>query len=186
MLLSWLSPWAISFQDGWTPIHAAVDTGNVDSLKLLMYHRVPSRGNSWSAEEPKPGSFTLNGGESPTGASKPVVPADLINHADKEGWTAAHIAASKGFKVRLLAAGRVTQLWIWCVAQPSAIDLVRLDRVFGNGVISLPETMSCLLLVQTDTHFSPADVYGWGHKRIFNFLKKKNLLCAVFQKEIWG
>lgn len=110
MLLSSLSPWPIYFQDGWTPIHAAVDTGNVDSLKLLMYHRVPSRGNSLSAEEPKSGLFTLNGGDSPTGASKPVVPADLINHADKEGWTAAHIAASKGFKVRPLAAGLTTQL----------------------------------------------------------------------------
>ncbi|XP_012976607.1 cortactin-binding protein 2 isoform X2 [Mesocricetus auratus] len=89
---------SIQTRDGWTPIHAAVDTGNVDSLKLLMYHRVPAPGNSLSAEEPKSGLFTLNGEESPTGTSKPVVPAELINHADKEGWTAAHIAASKGFK----------------------------------------------------------------------------------------
>ncbi|CAO2602722.1 Cortactin-binding protein 2 [Lemmus lemmus] len=98
LLLEAGSDRSIKTRDGWTPIHAAVDTGHVDSLKLLMYHRVPSRGNSLSAEEPKSGLFTLNGGESPTGASKPVVPADLINHADKEGWTAAHIAASKGFK----------------------------------------------------------------------------------------
>ncbi|KAL6034546.1 hypothetical protein STEG23_034984, partial [Scotinomys teguina] len=89
---------SIKTRDGWTPIHAAVDTGNVDSLKLLMYHRVPAHGNSLSAEEPKSGLFTVNGGASPPGTSKPVVPADLINHADKEGWTAAHIAASKGFK----------------------------------------------------------------------------------------
>ncbi|XP_051007838.1 cortactin-binding protein 2 [Acomys russatus] len=89
---------SLKTRDGWTPIHAAVDTGNVDSLKLLMYHRVPAGGHSLRAEEPKSGWFTLNGGEGPTGTSKPVVPADLINHADKEGWTAAHIAASKGFK----------------------------------------------------------------------------------------
>ena len=98
------------FQDGWTPIHAAVDSGNVDSLKLLMYHGVPARGSSLSAEEPKSALFSLNGGESPPGPSKPVVPADLINHADKEGWTAAHIAASKGFKVRLMAAGPIAKL----------------------------------------------------------------------------
>ncbi|XP_076769783.1 cortactin-binding protein 2 isoform X2 [Arvicanthis niloticus] len=89
---------SVKTRDGWTPIHAAVDTGDVDSLKLLMYHRVPARGNSLRAEEPKSGLFSLNGGESPSGPSKPVVPAELINHADKEGWTAAHIAASKGFK----------------------------------------------------------------------------------------
>lgn len=39
---------------------------------------------------------------------KPVVSADLINHADKEGWTAAHIAASKGFKVSLCEQVAVT------------------------------------------------------------------------------
>ncbi|XP_042551941.1 cortactin-binding protein 2 isoform X2 [Dipodomys spectabilis] len=98
LLLEAGSDRSVETRDGWTPVHAAVDTGNVDSLKLLMYHRVPARGNSLHEEEPKLG-FTLEGGEeSPEDSSKPVVPADLINHADREGWTAAHIAASKGFK----------------------------------------------------------------------------------------
>ncbi|KAM4874323.1 cortactin-binding protein 2 isoform 3-T4 [Thomomys bottae] len=88
----------IKTRDGWTPVHAAVDTGNVDSLKLLMYHRAPAHGNSLREKEPK-SSFTMEGGEERLEEiSKPVVPADLINHADREGWTAAHIAASKGFK----------------------------------------------------------------------------------------
>ncbi|XP_039716561.1 cortactin-binding protein 2 isoform X2 [Pteropus medius] len=87
------------FKDGWTPIHAAVDTGNVDSLKLLMYHRAPARRSSLHEEEPGSDVFDLDGGkESPEGTAEPFVPADLINHADREGWTAAHIAASKGFK----------------------------------------------------------------------------------------
>ncbi|XP_047551094.1 cortactin-binding protein 2 isoform X3 [Lutra lutra] len=90
---------SVKTRDGWTPVHAAVDAGNVDSLKLLMYHRAPARRNSLHEEEPKSGVFDLDQGEeSPEGTSKPVVPADLINHADREGWTAAHIAASKGFK----------------------------------------------------------------------------------------
>ncbi|XP_026365814.3 cortactin-binding protein 2 isoform X1 [Ursus arctos] len=90
---------SVETRDGWTPVHAAVDTGNVDSLKLLMYHRGPACGNSLHEEEPESGVFDLDQGEeSPEGTSKPVVPADLINHADREGWTAAHIAASKGFK----------------------------------------------------------------------------------------
>ncbi|XP_047619177.1 cortactin-binding protein 2 isoform X3 [Phacochoerus africanus] len=89
---------SVKTRDGWTPVHAAVDTGNVDSLKLLMYHRTPACRNSLH-EEPESGVFDLNQGEeNPEGSSKPVVPADLINHADSEGWTAAHIAASKGFK----------------------------------------------------------------------------------------
>ncbi|KAM5255151.1 cortactin-binding protein 2 isoform 2-T2 [Ctenodactylus gundi] len=89
----------VKTRDGWTPVHAAVDIGNVDSLKLLMYHRTTAHGNSQSEARPEPGFWALDGGEtSSEGISKPVVPADLINHADREGWTAAHIAASKGFK----------------------------------------------------------------------------------------
>ncbi|XP_054979673.1 cortactin-binding protein 2 isoform X1 [Sorex araneus] len=87
---------SVKTRDGWTPVHAAVDTGNVDSLKLLMYHR--AGGNSSNVEEPEAGVFDLQGEGSPEGTSKPIVPEELINHADREGWTAAHIAASKGFK----------------------------------------------------------------------------------------
>ncbi|XP_006859378.1 PREDICTED: cortactin-binding protein 2 [Chrysochloris asiatica] len=89
---------SVKTRDGWTPVHAAVDTGNVEGLKLLMYHRAQACGDGLNEEEPKWGIFDLDGGESPEGTAKPVIPADLINHADKEGWTAAHIAASKGFK----------------------------------------------------------------------------------------
>lgn len=35
---------------------------------------------------------------------EPVISATLINSEDSEGWTAAHIAASKGFKVWFPAA----------------------------------------------------------------------------------
>ncbi|EPQ11025.1 Cortactin-binding protein 2 [Myotis brandtii] len=90
---------SVKTRDGWTPVHAAVDTGHVDSLKLLMYHRAPACGNSLHEEETKSDLLDLDGEEeSPEGTAKPVVSADLINHADTEGWTAAHIAASKGFK----------------------------------------------------------------------------------------
>ncbi|KAM7245375.1 hypothetical protein CapIbe_003901 [Capra ibex] len=88
---------SVKTRDGWTPVHAAVDTGNVDSLKLLMYHGAPAHGNKLQ-EEPGLAIFDLDQEEHHEGTSKPVVPADLINHADSEGWTAAHIAASKGFK----------------------------------------------------------------------------------------
>lgn len=102
---------SIKTRDGWTPVHAAVDTGNVDSLKLLMYYRAAARGNSSNEEEPESGAFARDGGEeSSEGTSEPVVSADLINHADREGWTAAHIAASKGFKVCLVPAGLTVQL----------------------------------------------------------------------------
>ncbi|XP_055276779.1 cortactin-binding protein 2 isoform X1 [Moschus berezovskii] len=89
---------SVKTRDGWTPIHAAVDTGNVDSLMLLMYHRAPAHGNKLHEERGLPILDLDQEEERHEGTSKPVVPADLINHADSEGWTAAHIAASKGFK----------------------------------------------------------------------------------------
>lgn len=99
LLLEAGSDRSIKTSDGWTPVHAAVDAGHADSLKLLMYHSAPVRGHSPHEEEPESGVCGLDGGEGrPEGTAKPVVPADLINQADREGWTAAHIAASKGFK----------------------------------------------------------------------------------------
>ncbi|NWU62278.1 CTTB2 protein, partial [Pterocles burchelli] len=89
----------VKTSDGWSPIHAAVDSGNVDSLKLLMYCGEPNNGNLLTDEEPSSDDFDLEKREDNYSSRvKPVISADLINHADKEGWTAAHIAASKGFK----------------------------------------------------------------------------------------
>uniref|UniRef100_A0A8C5TQX1 Cortactin binding protein 2 n=1 Tax=Malurus cyaneus samueli TaxID=2593467 RepID=A0A8C5TQX1_9PASS len=89
----------VKTSDGWSPIHAAVDSGNVESLKLLMYYGEPNNGNSLMDAEPNLDYLDLEKREDDyTSTVKPIVSADLINHADKEGWTAAHIAASKGFK----------------------------------------------------------------------------------------
>lgn len=82
----------------------------MDSLKLLMYHRAPACGISLHEEDTKSDVLDLDGEESPEGTAKPVVSADLINHADIEGWTAARIAASKGFKVCQVTADLITQL----------------------------------------------------------------------------
>ncbi|NWQ64566.1 CTTB2 protein, partial [Neopipo cinnamomea] len=89
----------VKTNDGWSPVHAAVDSGNVESLKLLMYYGEPNSRNSLTDAEPNLDYFDLEKREDDySNRVKPVVSADLINHADKEGWTAAHIAASKGFK----------------------------------------------------------------------------------------
>nr|XP_056701985.1 cortactin-binding protein 2 isoform X1 [Euleptes europaea] len=85
--------------DGWTPIHAAVGAGHVDCLRLLMYYRTQGTGNVLNEADADSCIFDLECEEdSLSHTATPVVSADLINHADKEGWTAAHIAASKGFK----------------------------------------------------------------------------------------
>ncbi|XP_058510924.1 cortactin-binding protein 2 isoform X2 [Ochotona princeps] len=90
---------SVKTRDGWTPMHTAVDAGNVDSLKLLMYYRAPARESSLKKAHSASGTCALGHEEgSPEDWAKPVVSADLINQADREGWTAAHIAASRGFK----------------------------------------------------------------------------------------
>lgn len=86
-----------------------MDSGNVDSLKLLMYYEEPNNRNSLTDAEPNLDYFDLEKREGNcSNRVKPVISADLINHADKEGWTAAHIAASKGFKVSLCEQVTVT------------------------------------------------------------------------------
>ncbi|XP_061496056.1 LOW QUALITY PROTEIN: cortactin-binding protein 2 [Rhineura floridana] len=85
--------------DGWTPFHAAVDADNVDCLRFLLYYGKPEDGNFVNGADADICIFDLECGEdSCSHKAKPIVFADLINHADKDGWTAAHIAASKGFK----------------------------------------------------------------------------------------
>ncbi|XP_034286930.1 cortactin-binding protein 2 [Pantherophis guttatus] len=83
--------------DGWTPFHAAVDADNVDCLKFLMYYG-KSRDGSIENEADANNILSLESKDFFSHKAKPIVPADLINHVNKDGWTAAHIAASKGFK----------------------------------------------------------------------------------------
>ncbi|XP_072915625.1 cortactin-binding protein 2 isoform X2 [Hemitrygon akajei] len=85
--------------NGWTAFHAAANSGHVDCLRLLVCPRVSGDGRFADESEHKSSSTEP---ECPEGSDKfrveNMVSADLINQADKEGWTAAHIAASKGFK----------------------------------------------------------------------------------------
>lgn len=75
-----------------------------------MYYGEPNNGNLLAAAEADVDYFDLEKREDNySNRVKPVISADLINHADKEGWTAAHIAASKGFKVSLYE--EVTVTW---------------------------------------------------------------------------
>ncbi|XP_073429456.1 cortactin-binding protein 2 isoform X1 [Dendrobates tinctorius] len=84
----------IATNSGWTPIHAAADCGNTDCLKLLMYYG--GRSHCDSHKEFDVRLYDLKNKDN--GNLEAVISATLINSADSEGWTAAHIAASKGFK----------------------------------------------------------------------------------------
>ncbi|XP_033881799.3 cortactin-binding protein 2-like isoform X1 [Acipenser ruthenus] len=89
----------VTTADGWTPVHAAVHAGHVNCLKLLMYYEVS--GDRRFANESESGSDSSDSSYLETIRSQgeeSMLLASLINHDDKEGWTAAHIAASKGFK----------------------------------------------------------------------------------------
>ncbi|XP_044048755.1 cortactin-binding protein 2 [Siniperca chuatsi] len=66
--------------DGCTTLHAAVHSGHVDTLRLLLCH---PQGDPTVTSDPP---FTL------------ALPAALLNQANNDGWTAAHMAAALGLK----------------------------------------------------------------------------------------
>ncbi|XP_057693397.1 cortactin-binding protein 2 isoform X2 [Corythoichthys intestinalis] len=67
--------------DGCTCLHAAVRSGHVDTLRLLLCHH--------GLRDP---TSTLESD------GDPALPATLLNHANSDGWTAAHMAAALGLK----------------------------------------------------------------------------------------
>ncbi|KAM4618923.1 cortactin-binding protein 2 isoform 2-T2 [Polymixia lowei] len=66
--------------DGCTVLHAAVRSGHVDTLRLLLCH--PAQDDPTATLDP--GALAL--------------PPALLNQANSEGWTAAHMAAARGLK----------------------------------------------------------------------------------------
>ncbi|KAM3870407.1 cortactin-binding protein 2 [Diretmus argenteus] len=69
-----------STADGCTVLHAAVRSGHVNTLRLLLCH--PDQGDPTATLDP--GVLAL--------------PATLLNQANTDGWTAAHMAAARGLK----------------------------------------------------------------------------------------
>ncbi len=66
------------FQANWTPLHCAVHSAHVDCLDLLLsYQRHSANQNLYTAK----------------------MVCDVINMADKDGWTIAHLAATRESKV---------------------------------------------------------------------------------------
>ncbi|XP_043944658.1 cortactin-binding protein 2 isoform X2 [Protopterus annectens] len=72
--------------DGWTPIHSAAYFGNADSLRLLMHYGAVKN------------SSVILENEDTASEVEPIISTELLNYPNKDGWTAAHMAASKGFK----------------------------------------------------------------------------------------
>ncbi|XP_077987160.1 cortactin-binding protein 2-like isoform X2 [Glandiceps talaboti] len=101
-------------KDGWTPLHSAVQAGHAHCLSILLshkpkkHHKEKKESNSTemvdklspdldkilSESEESLESHDIHDGQS----KDSMVSADLLNAADKDGWTVAHFAASKGFK----------------------------------------------------------------------------------------
>ncbi|XP_056110697.1 cortactin-binding protein 2 [Rhinichthys klamathensis goyatoka] len=73
-----------------TALHAAVSSGHVGPLKLLLHHPSPEpdlglpASPSDSNQEPQHPGITKA--------------CHILNHSNQDGWTAAHIAASRGYK----------------------------------------------------------------------------------------
>ncbi|XP_077567403.1 cortactin-binding protein 2 [Stigmatopora nigra] len=84
VLLSAGADRSLESTDGCTCLHAAVRSGHVDTLRLLLRHPGP--------RDPAPG---IQPDADPALAA---FPSELLNHANSDGWTAAHMAAALGLK----------------------------------------------------------------------------------------
>ncbi|RVE71314.1 hypothetical protein OJAV_G00050520 [Oryzias javanicus] len=69
---------SLATADGCTPLHAAVHSGHVEVLRLILCHKGP--------------------GDPPGSPHFLALPAALLNQANRDGWTAAHMAAVLGLK----------------------------------------------------------------------------------------
>lgn len=78
VLLSTGADRSLTTVDNCTALHAAVRSGHADMLRLLLYHPPQS--------DPTVTPATL------------ALPAALLNQANSDGWTAAHMAAALGLK----------------------------------------------------------------------------------------
>ncbi|XP_039539793.1 cortactin-binding protein 2 [Pimephales promelas] len=76
--------------DNCTALHAAVSSGHVGPLKLLLHHPSP---------EPDLG-LPASPSDSNQELQHPGITkaSHILNHSNQDGWTAAHIAASRGYK----------------------------------------------------------------------------------------
>ncbi|KAJ3596761.1 hypothetical protein NHX12_003162 [Muraenolepis orangiensis] len=71
---------SLTTADGCTVLHSAVCSGHVDTLRLLLCHPLPGEA-----------SVTFD-------PCVLALSADLLNQANADGWTAAHMAAASGLK----------------------------------------------------------------------------------------
>ncbi|XP_016143361.1 cortactin-binding protein 2-like [Sinocyclocheilus grahami] len=76
--------------DNCTALHAAVSSGHVGPLKLLLHHPSPEPDLGLPASPSGPNQELQHPGI--TRASQ------ILNHSNQDGWTAAHFAASRGYK----------------------------------------------------------------------------------------
>ncbi|XP_052438462.1 cortactin-binding protein 2 isoform X2 [Carassius gibelio] len=76
--------------DNCTALHAAVSSVHVGPLKLLLHHPSPEPDLGLPASTSGPNQELQHPGI--TKASQ------ILNHSNQDGWTAAHIAASRGYK----------------------------------------------------------------------------------------
>ncbi|XP_019622517.1 PREDICTED: cortactin-binding protein 2-like [Branchiostoma belcheri] len=83
-LLDYFASRAAVTDVGWTPLHGACRSGHVSCLKVLLYY--------------DPLASDIQDQASPLTARPALVSKDVINAVDRDGWTAAHVAASRGFK----------------------------------------------------------------------------------------
>ncbi|KAI5098211.1 cortactin-binding protein 2 isoform X1 [Silurus meridionalis] len=130
--------------DSCTALHAAVSLGHVDALKLLLYHPSPWAETGGSADSI----------DAQHTHPRTVMIRHTLNLANQDGWTAAHIAASRGYKKCLEV-----------LCSHSEQDIEKRDKC--NRTIHDVATDDCKdLLENLDCYMVVVQVYMGSHEHL--------------------
>ena len=123
-------------QSGWTPMHCAIQAGHTDCLDLLLSHNtlVLADQHSDHSDSDHSDGDRSDSDRSDSDHSDAVSLCELAEVVDNDGWTLAHLAASKQCTVSI--AMDCCQIKIDTITQYSSVFLLILLAIFLRSYYS--------------------------------------------------